>query len=935
MVLGILVAVLIVIGLAVLAILLDRMGRLEREIVILHGRIDDLAASERKHRAATAPPAIPETPRPTLAEPPAPAPGPRPVAAPAPLPVPIPAAPTMRATPTPAPAAPPVAPMPAVPKSRSAEELVGGIWLQNVGSVLLLLGLFFLILWGYNSGRFGPGVLVTAGVVLGIVLAWRGDRVAVRVPAFGHALIGVGLGAAYLSIYLGHFVLGVLDAGAIAILLGLTSMIALAVGQHYRVQSIAILAVLGAFVPQIALVWTGTHPYVQSPALLLLYLAAIDVLVFLLAARTRWAALALLALVLTNLTWLVAISSRPWGWPVTAGLAALFVGLGLAPVPRLARYDEPLRGIDAAVIVLAPYAFILAAWPFLARTDRFEVGWFLLALAVLEAVPAILLERRRANRDLFHVLVTAAFVFLTAAIERLLGSTLSPMGWTLEGIALLSIGIFAGNLWLRALGTFAALLGMITGYPPMFAQATAIAGPPLGAALPALLFTAESVRSLVLIVSLFVGARIVERERARLEGDEATLANAGWLGAANLVLLCWLGIHASRLAGVLLPGSGIAGLPPVAAGLAEIHQARREALLLAICSCAWTLQAFVTLAHGALRDRPIRRGAAYASFAVAAVTCVSAIFAGTIGDAWIPADGVVLHLPGWFRVATLALMWFAAVGLGRVRARLAPRERFAPDALFAVTQLLIWIWAGNECGHLAALLAPTLGSDPAVVTLALVAVAWSIQGFALVAAGCGRRDPWRRATGYLIGAAAALTVASAHGLGAVVGRDAHPSRLLLDLVGTAQLVALLLGLLGATLLARVRDRLAEVERKTPEALTIAVNLLFLLWSIDQSGRIARWIDPAAGERVAAVITSAAWVVQAVLLFLVGWRRASPFLRWLGLGLFGLTLAKLALFDLASVDVFWRFLIAIGFGAVLLAISYVYQRSRLGRRPDDA
>ena len=290
----------LLLGLVVLAVLLDRMGRLEREILELHRRIDALPAREPVR------PAAPAVPPPIPAPPPV---APTPIAAPAP-PV---AAPAPTRAPIASPPAPPPASLPASPpaRTRSAEELVGGIWLQNVGSVLLLLGLFFLILWGYTTGRFGPGVLVTAGVVLGIVLAWRGDSVSRRVPAFGHALIGIGLGAAYLSIYLGHFVLGVLDPGAITILLGLTSMIALAVGQHYRVQSIAVLAVLGAFVPQIALVWTGTNPHVQSPGQLLLYLAAIDVLVFLLAARTRWAALALLALVLTDLTWMAAIGGRP------------------------------------------------------------------------------------------------------------------------------------------------------------------------------------------------------------------------------------------------------------------------------------------------------------------------------------------------------------------------------------------------------------------------------------------------------------------------------------------------------------------------------------------------------------------------------------------------------------------------------------------------
>jgi uncharacterized membrane protein len=62
------------------------------------------------------------------------------------------------------------------PRPRDMEQLVGGVWLQNAGAVLLLAGFFFLILWGYATGRFGPGVLVIAGVLAGLGLVWRGAR---------------------------------------------------------------------------------------------------------------------------------------------------------------------------------------------------------------------------------------------------------------------------------------------------------------------------------------------------------------------------------------------------------------------------------------------------------------------------------------------------------------------------------------------------------------------------------------------------------------------------------------------------------------------------------------------------------------------------------------------------------------------------------------
>src|SRR5213593_1160786 len=117
--------------------------------------------------------------------------------------------PLPQATPPP-PAAPPPQPLPLAARSIASapapapglrrhdpthlEQQIGGIWMQNVGSVLLLLGAFFLIVWGYATGRIGPGVMVLAGVFLGGVVVWRGDVIARSLQALGNALIGVGLG---------------------------------------------------------------------------------------------------------------------------------------------------------------------------------------------------------------------------------------------------------------------------------------------------------------------------------------------------------------------------------------------------------------------------------------------------------------------------------------------------------------------------------------------------------------------------------------------------------------------------------------------------------------------------------------------------------------------------------------------------------------------
>ncbi len=128
--------------------------RQRRELRAMRERLDllETRVSRSVETLATPPPALAAHQEPALES----------------LPRHIPAAPAVT-TPPGEPASPTTVPLPARARgfdSSRAEELIGSVWLQNIGAVLLLLGVFFLILWGYTTGRFGPGALVVAGVAL-------------------------------------------------------------------------------------------------------------------------------------------------------------------------------------------------------------------------------------------------------------------------------------------------------------------------------------------------------------------------------------------------------------------------------------------------------------------------------------------------------------------------------------------------------------------------------------------------------------------------------------------------------------------------------------------------------------------------------------------------------------------------------------------------
>src|SRR5258705_5446086 len=308
----------------------------------------------------------------------------------------------------PLPTAAPHAPARPARDTTRLEEQVGAIWMQNVGSVLLLLGAFFLIVWGYAAGRVGPEALVLAGVALGIVLVWRGAVIARTLVALGNALIGVGLGVVYITLYLGHFRMHVLPGWGAFTLLSLVSLIMVAVGLRRREPIIATLGVIGAHLPQLVAAEIPLQGFRLAAPRLLGYFAVVNATVFVLAATIGWSGLVILCLGLTTVTWCATVSG-PWGFGIQLSLTALFTLLGLAPVARHVRSTSRVRSADLAVVAIAPILLLVSSIPFLAA-DRVRAAEFLLGVAAVYAVASGLVGSIRKEEDLWKPLTAAATV---------------------------------------------------------------------------------------------------------------------------------------------------------------------------------------------------------------------------------------------------------------------------------------------------------------------------------------------------------------------------------------------------------------------------------------------------------------------------------------------------------------------------------------------
>src|SRR5262249_1328672 len=100
-------------------------------------------------------------------------------------------------------------------------------------------------------------------------------------------------------------------------------------------------------------------------------------------------------------------------------------------------------------------------------------------------------------------------------------------------------------------------------------------------------------------------------------------------------------------------------------------------------------------------------------------------------------------------------------------------------------------------------------------------------------------------------------------------------------------------------------------------------------------QVAEWIGPRdvrTNFQSGHTAVSAVWGALGLTLLYVGLRRGSTALRVGGLALFGLSLAKLFLYDLSRLSSITRALSFLALGAVLLLGRFFYQR--LGARPEN-
>lgn len=318
------------------------------------------------------------------------------------------------------------------------EWLIGGNAMARIGVVVLFFGMAFLLKYSAEQGLFPIELRLIAVVLAAIALITIGWRLQDSRRSYGLVLEGGGMGIIYLTLFAAVNYYDLLSSG-----LGLALMVALVVVANvfavlHNARNLAILASIGGFLGPVLISHNGNHVFLFS------YYMVLDAGIFTIAWFKAWRELNLIGFFFTF------IIASLWGYQyyqpayfaTTEPFLILFF-LFYVAVPILYAYRQPpqLKGyLDSSLVFGVPLtAFGLQS----ALVADFEYGLAISALVagLFYASVANILRRRKELDLLVEAFLALAIAFTTLAIPLAVDGRWTGAAWTLEGAALVWVGV--------------------------------------------------------------------------------------------------------------------------------------------------------------------------------------------------------------------------------------------------------------------------------------------------------------------------------------------------------------------------------------------------------------------------------------------------------------------------------------------------------------
>jgi uncharacterized membrane protein len=803
-------------------------------------------------------------------------------------------------------------------RSGDLESRIGGNWFNRIGVLAIFLGVAFFMKYAVDNEWIGPTTRVMVGVAVGVLFLIGGERLRKRYASYAYGLTGGGIAVLYASIWFAsskrYGLISTTEAFAfMAVVTATASLLA----ARYSALPIAVLGLIGGFLTPI-LLSTG----VDNETGLFGYIAVLDAGVLLLAYSKQWRSLNYLSFIATIL--MFAAWMETWYDPsklrtTIVFLSVFFIIFALLAVLYNVVNRRPTGWLDLAMVFSNALLYFGTSYGLLDDKYHSRLGLFAVLVAAFYLGLGYFTYRRdREDKLLVFTFLGLGFLFSVLAVPIQFEQHWITMGWAIEGAVMTWIGLRAKDRVSRN-GALIVFVIAITHWALSDVQEFAYLAP--AHFVP--LLNKRALSCAVLIASLVAAAFFYKRYGDKSE-DRKSFGGLLLL-AANALAIALLSIDANDY---FEQRKALASGIDFASSLGNTKALTLTAL--------WTMYGVATLFIGVTRRiRPLRflaillLAGATVKVLVVDLNYYAASWHSLIVNQTFASFGLI--------VAALALgAWFYSRNFEPDDPE---RDIMLPLLIGAANVLALVALSAEVWGHFTRILSKTQDIDYVRLEHTkqfVLSVVWTIYGAATLFVGIKRGTQAFRIGALLL---LALTIAKVLVLDLSYYDDAWHTLFLNQTFATFALLVYALAssarfYSGAKSADKVVDK--DESKAIVPVLVAGANLLALVaLSAEALGPFAAKISagavtsgPPGDLRLAQQLSlSVVWAIYGGAMLTIGIARRSKLLRVMALLLLGLTILKVFLLDLSSLEKLYRIISFIVLGAILLAVSFLYQRYR--------
>jgi len=828
-------------------------------------------------------------------------------------------------------------------KHRDLESTVGGSWFNWIGIIAVTFGVGFFLKYAFDKQWIGPAGRITLSALVGIGLLYLGDRLRRRgLKSYAYVLSGGGILILYLSDFAAYNFYNLISQPTAFLLMAAVTTTAVLLSVRLDALPVAMLGLVGGFLTPV-LLSTG----VDNAVGLFTYIALLDAGVLAVAYFKRWRSLdfaSFAATVVMTLGWAAKFYAPEKLWTILFFLSIFFLLYALLAIFHNVLHRRPTQWFDVT-LALANAAFY------------FGFSYLLLNDAGLDhstpATQAFLLcvfftglfyvTWRRSPQDLLlrYSYLCAAATYLTIAIAIQLELHWVTIAWAVEGLMLTWVGMRSREKAARhaALAVFSVAIGH------WFLRDMVAVNYALDPSFLPLL-NRRALSCAALVAALAVAARLYRRTTTEItpgaspNSKERSMVSAFFAVIGNTLALTLLTLDVNDYFLGRAADNSAHGSSDL---LASIENTRQFSI-----SVLWTIYAATMLAIGILRrSMLLRRGGLI--LLLVAIFKVLALDTAFYAASW--------HLPLLNQTFMVYAMQVATLIF---TAWLYRRAELVVKGDNSVEQAMVPLLVGSaNVLALVALSLEVLGYyDRSIAGLALTSsltdeilrpleegklstltVVWTIYALYAFMTGVGRNNAVLRFGGLLLLAITSLLVLANLSFYAAPWHTFIFNR-------TTGVFAVFIGALWLIVRAYRRSSAVFEEAVAIHHAAIVTANVFAIIAL--SAQAAGYYEakivleysagaaPFSAEAINSLQNlelakqlslSVIWAVYASGMLIVGQVRRLRLLRVMALALLSITAVKVFIWDLSSLDRVYRIISFIMLGAILLVVSYFYQRKQ--------